>query len=261
MGLGERLPVSVWRLLALLMTSRGTHTDNGKSLGTASCHDQIFEAIKTFGSLSGSFVDEQTINGALSALQRGPIRFRQNDVIACEGEAADYVFLVVSGVVRICKTFTNGGRSVVAFYLPGDLFGWSDQKRHSLSVESVTDATVLFLKRSALVSVAARESCVAAFVLDVTTRELRRAQEHALLMSVSAKSRVAKFLTDLGHRLGRATTIDLPMSHQDIADHLGLTIESLSRTITDLQRSGIVSRSGSRTLTVGNNRLLAQLST
>ncbi|MGB7278674.1 MAG: helix-turn-helix domain-containing protein, partial [Pseudolabrys sp.] len=61
--------------------------------------------------------------------------------------------------------------------------------------------------------------------------------------------------------LGRAITIDLPMSHQDIADHLGLTIETLSRTITDLQRSGIVSRSGSRTLTVGNNRLLAQLST
>ena len=236
-------------------------TDNGKLPRAASCHDQIFETIKTFGRLSGSFVDEQTIKGALSALQRGPIRFRRNNVIACEGEAADYVFLVVSGVVRSCKTFTNGSRSVVAFHLPGDLFGWSDQKQHSLSVEAASDATVLFLKRSALLSVAARESCVAAFVLDVTTRELRRAQAHALLLSLSAKSRVAKFLTDLGHRLGRATTIDLPMSHQDIADHLGLTIESLSRTITDLQRSGIVSRSGSRTLTVSNNRLLAQLST
>ena len=235
------------------------YTDNGKSLGTASCHDQIFEAIKAFGSLSGAFFDEQAIKGALSALQRGPIRFRQNDVIACEGEAADYVFLVVSGVVRRCKSFTNS-RSVVAFYLPGDLFGWSDQKQHSLSAEAASDAMVLFLKRSALLSLAARESCVAAFVLDVTTRELRRAQEHALLMSVSAKSRVAKFLTDLGHRLGRAITIDLPMSHQDIADHLGLTIETLSRTITGLQRSGIVSRSGSRMLTVDNNRLLTQLS-
>ena len=157
-----------------------TYTHNGKSPRTASCHDQIFEAIKTFGSLSGSLVDEQTVKGALSALQRGPIRFRRNNVIACEGEAADYVFLVVSGVVRSCKTFTNGSRSVVAFHLPGDLFGWSDQKQHSLSVEAASDATVLFLKRSALVSVAARESCVAAFVLDVTTRELRRAQEHAL---------------------------------------------------------------------------------
>jgi CRP/FNR family nitrogen fixation transcriptional regulator len=210
--------------------------------------------------LSGPTVDEQTIKSALSALQRGPIRFRRNTVIACEGEAADYVFLVVSGAVRSCKTFTNGSRSVVAFYLPGDLFGWSDQKQHSLSVEAASDAMVLFLKRSALLSVAARESCVAAFVLDVTTRELRRAQAHALLLSLSAKSRVAKFLTDLGHRLERSTAIDLPMSHQDIADHLGLTIETLSRTITGLQRSGIVSRSGSRMLTVDNNRFLTQLS-
>ena len=235
------------------------YTDNEKSPRTASCRDQIFETIKTFGSLSGSFVDEQAIKGALSALQRGPIRFRRNNVIACEGEAADYVFLVVSGVVRSCKTFTNS-RSIVAFYLSGDLFGWSDQKQHCLSVEAATDAMVIFLKRSALLSLAARESRVAAFVLGVTTRELRRSQEHALLMSVTAKFRVAKFLTDLGHRLGTATTIDLPMSHQDIADHLGLTIETLCRTITGLQRSGIVSRSGSRMLTVGNSRLLMQLS-
>jgi CRP/FNR family transcriptional regulator, nitrogen fixation regulation protein len=231
-----------------------TFTDNSKSLGTASRHDQIFDATKALGRLSGSFVDQQTVRGALSALQRGPIRFNRNSVIA-----SDYVFLLVSGVVRSCKTFTNGSRSVLAFYLPGDLFGWSDQKQHFLSVEAATDATVLFFKRSALLSVAARESCVAAFVLDVTTRELRRAQEHALLMNVRAKFRVAKFLSDLGPRLGGATTIDLPMSHQDIADHLGLTIETLSRMISGLQRSGIVSRSGSRMLTVHNYRLLTQL--
>lgn len=75
-----------------------TYTDNGKSLQTASCRDQIFEAIKTFGSLSGTFFDEQAIKGALSALQRGPIRFQRNSVIACESDAADYVFLVASGV-------------------------------------------------------------------------------------------------------------------------------------------------------------------
>src|SRR5215831_3493936 len=74
-----------------------------------------------------AFVDEQTLKRALSALQRGPLRFYRNNVIACEGDSADYIFLVVSGVVRSCKTFECGGRSVVAFYLPGDLFGfWSE---------------------------------------------------------------------------------------------------------------------------------------
>ena len=75
-----------------------------------------------------TFVDDRTLKPALSALQRGPIHFRRNNVIACEGVAANYIFMVVSGVVRSCKTFRNGTRNVVAFYLPGDLFGWDDQK-------------------------------------------------------------------------------------------------------------------------------------
>jgi CRP-like cAMP-binding protein len=70
------------------------------------------------GCLSTDALSEQTLKSALSALQRGPIRFRRNHVIACEGDSADYVFLVVNGVLRSCKTFQNGNRSVVAFYLP-----------------------------------------------------------------------------------------------------------------------------------------------
>ena len=231
-----------------------------KLTGALPKRDQIFEAVNASERFSGVFfVDERSVKRALSALQRGPIRFHRNNVIACEGEAADYIFLVVSGIVRSCRTFQNGNRNIVAFYLTGDLFGWSDQK-YSLSVEAATDAMVLFLKRSALISVAARESRVASFLLDVATSELRRTQEQAVLMGRSAKSRVATFLTDLSRRLRRPNAIDFPMSHQDIADHLGLTIETLSRTITDLQRSGLVSRAGTRTLILRNDRLLSQVS-
>jgi len=193
------------------------------------------------------FVADRTLKRALSALQRGPIHFCRNNVIACEGDVADYIFLVVSGVVRSCKTFQNGTRNVVAFYLPGDLFGWDDQEC-TLSVEAVTDAMVLFIKRSGLLSLAARESRVSSFLLAITTRELRRAQERGLLMGRSAKCRVATFLTDLSNRLGKAGSVDLPMSHQDIADHLGLTIETLSRNITELERSGVIARVSPRRL-------------
>ena len=196
-----------------------------------------------------TFVDDRTLKPALSALQRGPIHFRRNNVIACEGDAADYIFMVVSGVVRSCKTFRNGTRNVVAFYLPGDLFGWDDQKS-TLSAEAATDAMVLFIKRSGLLSLAARESRVSSFLLAITTRELRRAQEHGLLMSRSAKCRLAAFLTDLSNRVGKTGSINLPMSHQDIADHLGLTIETLSRNITELERSGVIARASRRTLMV-----------
>jgi len=205
-----------------------------------------------------AFVADRTLKLALSALQRGPIHFRRNNVIAYEGDSADYIFMVVSGVVRSCKTFRNGTRNVVAFYLPGDLFGWDDQKS-TLSVEAATDAMVLFIKRSGLLSLAARESRVSSFLLAITTRELRRAQEHGLLMSRSAKCRLAAFLTDLSNRLGKTGSINLPMSHQDIADHLGLTIETLSRNITELERSGVVVRVSPRNLIVRNGYSLSRL--
>jgi len=177
-----------------------------------------------------AFVDDSDFKGALRALQRGPIRFQRNNIIACEGDAADYMFLVVGGTVRTCKTFQNGTRSVVAFYLPGDLFGfWSDSEC-ALSVEAAADAMVLFLKREALFSVASRESAVASFLLDIAGAELRRSQEHALLMSQTAKSRVAAFLGALSKKLGTAN-INFPMSRQDIADHLGLSIETSIGTI------------------------------
>ena len=75
-----------------------------------------------------AFGTHAQLKRALSALQHSPIRFYRDSVIACEGDAADYVFFVVSGVVRSCKAHENGGRSISAFYLPGDLFGFTDLK-------------------------------------------------------------------------------------------------------------------------------------
>jgi len=220
--------------------------------------ERTTNAVKASVNCSGTFVDEPSVKHALSALQLGPIHFQRNNVIACEGDAADYIFVVVSGVVRSCKPFENGGRTVVAFHLPGDLFGWSDQ-RYSLSVEAASNAIVLFLKRDALVSIAAQESKVAAFLLNIATNELRRAQEHAMLMSREAKCRVAAFLTELSKRLGIAGHINLPMSHHDIADYLGLTIETLSRTITELERAKIITRTSRRGLIVQRSSSLVSL--
>ena len=142
-----------------------------------------------------AFANEKILKRALSALQRGPIRFHRNNVIACEGDTADYMFLVISGVVRHCKTFQNGTRNIVAFYLPGDLFGATDTD-HRLSIEAAADAMVLLIKRGALFSIATRDCRISNFLLATTTNELRRAQEHALVMSKDAKCRLATFLTD-----------------------------------------------------------------
>lgn len=209
----------------------------------------LIEQSKTAHDPSGNLLkalaqanDRQLVNRALCALRRGPVRYHRNNVIVCEGDPTDYMFLVVSGTVRTCRTYETGTRSIIAFYLPGDLLGWTNSAKHSLSVEAATDAIIVFLKRSVLLSVASQERGFANTLLAATTNELRRTQEHALLMSRDAKYRVAAFFTDLWARLGKPEYLDLPMPHRDIADHLGLTIETLSRTITSMERAGIIAR-------------------
>jgi CRP/FNR family transcriptional regulator, nitrogen fixation regulation protein len=202
--------------------------------------------------------DQKLLQRTIVALRRGPIRYSRDQVIVSEGDAADYIFLVMDGIVRSCRTFQNGARSIAGFYLPGELFGWADLK-HPLSAEAATNAMVLYLKRSSLLAIAARDTRIASFLLAATTNELRRAQEHAMLISRSAKCRVATFLLDLSKRLGTAKYLDLPMSHQDIADHLGLTIETVSRVITELERSGAVARISPRTLVLLNRPALLRV--
>jgi CRP/FNR family transcriptional regulator, nitrogen fixation regulation protein len=202
---------------------------------------KIFGTADTAAHFAKVFDGNATLQRTLSALQRGPVRFYQDSVIALNEDVADYLMFVVRGVVRSCKVCKSGNRSIVSFYLPGDFVGWVDAKL-SLSIEAATDTELLFIKRKGLVSLAAQNVRIANVLLTAATNELARAQEHVLLMSKSAKCRAATFLTDLWVRLGKAQYLDVPMSHQDIADYLGLTIETLSRSITDLERAGLVAR-------------------
>jgi CRP/FNR family nitrogen fixation transcriptional regulator len=217
-----------------------------------------FGAAANFPSPSAVENGPKSAERAVLSVRRGPIRYRRNSTIVCEGDPADYVFMVVDGVVRRCKTFQNGTRAVVAFHTPGELFGWTDELKHTLSIEAATDALILYFKRSVLLTVAAREQKVANFLLALTTRELRRIQEHSLLINRSAKCRVASFLLDLSTRVDETCDVDLPMSHHDIADHLGLSIETVSRTITGLERSGMIERASVRTIVLKNRAALAR---
>ena len=80
--------------------------------------------------------DQKTVRDSIFALRRGPVRYSRGAMIACEGDAPDYIYVVVSGVVRSCKTHRDGSRGIVAFNLPGDLFGWSGEPVHPLSLEA-----------------------------------------------------------------------------------------------------------------------------
>ena len=198
--------------------------------------------------------EHKSLARSIFALRRGPVRYSRDQTIVVEGDASDYIFLVISGVVRSFRSFQNGTRSIVSFYLPTEFFGLTNHPTNLLTAEAVTDANILFFKRSALFSMAKRESRIANFLLTTTLAEIRRTQEHTLLISRAAKSRVASFLIDLSKRIRTQNLLDLPMSHQDIADHLGLTIETISRMITQMERSGLITRGRSYCDLILNNR-------
>ena len=198
---------------------------------------------------------------SILALRRGPVYHQRNKMIFIEGDPTEYIFLLVDGVVRSCRSFIGGRRSIVCFHISGELFGFNGEPTHSLSAEAATNTTVHLLKRRAVLAMADRDPRIGKFLLANTTKELRRLQEHAALISRNAQCRLATFIIDLSVRTGKTQCLDLLMSHQDIADHLGLTIETVSRVITEFERSGFLARASNRTLILKNRTQLMRMMT
>jgi CRP/FNR family nitrogen fixation transcriptional regulator len=185
--------------------------------------------------------------------------FARNAEIYGENEPAEYLYKLVSGSVRTSKMLNDGRRQIGAFYLPGDTFGLEVGSEHALAAEAITDAKVIVVKRSAVEALAARDSEVARQLRAVTGRELQRMQHHTLLLIRSAKERVAGFLLEMAARVKCNDEIELPMSRQDIADYLGLTIETVSRTLRILENSAAIALPNSRRIVLRNHRALCRL--
>jgi CRP-like cAMP-binding protein len=185
--------------------------------------------------------------------------FARNAEIYGEGEPADYLYKVVSGTVRTYKLLTDGRRQIGAFYLPGDIFGLETGDEHAFSAEAITESKVLVIKRSALIALAERDADVARQLWTLTGDELRRVQDHILLLVKTAQERVAGFLLEMAERRSSGNAVDLPMSRQDIADYLGLTIETVSRTITNLENAAAIEVPTSRRIVLRNRSALSRL--
>lgn len=186
--------------------------------------------------------------------------FAKGEEICGENEDADHVYKVLSGAVRTYKILNDGRRQIGSFYLPGDVFGMEAGGCHSFSAEAVVDSNVLMVRRSALLAASQRDSGVMNNLLACTSLELERARNHALLLVKTAQERVASFLLEMAGRLpGEA--VELPMCRQDIADYLGLTIETVSRTLTQLGNAHAIELPTSRRIILRNRSALAELNT
>jgi len=187
------------------------------------------------------------------------VPYHRNAEIFGENEPADYVYKVVEGAVRTYKVLADGRRQIGAFYLPGDVFGLETNDKHSFSAESIADAKIMVVKRSALMALAARETEVACELWSMTGQELRRVQDHILLLIKTAKERVVGFLLEMAERVPSGNHIVLPMTRQDIADYLGLTMETVSRTLGDLESDASIELASARRIVLHDRGALGRL--
>ena len=185
--------------------------------------------------------------------------FARNAEIYGENEPADHLYKVVSGTVRTYKILSDGRRQIGAFYFRGDIFGLEMGEEHAFSAEAITDVKVLIIKRSAVVALAERDNDVARQLWALTSRELGRVQDHMLLLVKTARERVVSFLLEMAARAPANNAVELPMSRQDIADYLGLTIETVSRTLSQLESSATIELPSSRRIVLRNRGALGRL--
>jgi len=185
--------------------------------------------------------------------------FSRNAEIYGEGEPADCFYQVLSGTVRAYKILIDGRRQIGAFYLPGDMFGLEAGEKHIFSAEAVTNAEVLVIRRKTLTALAASDIEVAHRLWIHTGNELRRARNHLLLINKSAPERVATFLLEMAERIGSIDEIKLAMSRQDIADYLGLTIETVSRMLTRFESASTIALPSCKRIVLRNRAVLKRL--
>jgi len=174
-----------------------------------------------------------------------PASFRRGELLYRQGEAATAVYNVVHGVVSAYRVLPSGRRRVFAFLFPEDLVGLAVKGRYVNTAQAVTAVSAYRLPVRALDALLRRDAALQYRFFCKISHELREAQHLAIVLARrDAVGKVGSFL----HRLGQEPTatragngrIFLPMSRTDIADHLGLTLESVSRVFADLERRRIV---------------------
>ena len=166
----------------------------------------------------------------------------KGEELFAEGDEAEFFYQVVSGAIRSYKLLSDGRRQIDAFHLRGDIFGLEAGSEHRFSAEAVGDATVIAYRRSRLGALIQDDAAFRDRIMTATLRSLERAQDHMLLLGrKTAQEKMATFLLDMAERLSKDDEhFELPMQRSDIADHLGLTIETVSRTLTQFARSGLI---------------------
>jgi CRP/FNR family transcriptional regulator len=189
------------------------------------------------------------------------IRMEAKSTFIHQGEEADSVFSVTEGTVRLYKLLSDGRRQVIGFAMPGDFLGLALHNRYGFSADAVDDVELCRFDRKQFDALVTAKPHFLRRLHEFATHELVIAQEQMTLIGRrSAEERIAAFLVAMRERWARirggSVTIQLPMQRIDMADFLGLTIETVSRTLTKLAREKVILIVPEAVRVLDNDRLM-----
>jgi CRP/FNR family transcriptional regulator, nitrogen fixation regulation protein len=204
--------------------------------------DNGLGALDRYGSTSGAVASSGGLDALVAFEAIGSRRsFARNEEIFAEDDTADCWFRVISGAVRVCKLLADGRRHIAEFHFSGDCFGLDNRPQRLYSAEAVGEVIVMRYPRRATERLIDANPSLDRCLRDMAMRDFANAQSRMLLLGrMSACERVATFLQDMLDRREARRVLDLPMSRNDIADYLGLTIETVCRVLSAFKRNGTI---------------------
>ena len=213
--------------------------------------------------MSPAITDAACPETTLAALDPDAATFTvgRDAVIYAQDDTAQHCFRIVSGCVRTVKLMEDGRRHIDAFLLPGDWFGLEAPATQAFAAEATMPTTLRRYPRHAFDRLVAEDVRLARWLLGIVTAQLRAARAHALALGRNnSTERLACFLLDMRRRLPqeRDGAVVLPMSRGDMADHLGITLETVCRGLSRFRENGVINLAAAR-LVVGNRAALAAL--
>jgi len=173
------------------------------------------------------------------------VYFRPGETVFAQEEMTTSFYNLLEGVMRLYKLLADGRRQIIGFALPGDFLGLAASSRHNFSADAIGAVELCQFSRSGFAKFSQNKPDLLRRINELAVKELGQAQNHMVLLGRrSAEEKVATFLVGWRNRMaelpGPSHTLPLPMSRQDIADYLGLTIETVSRTFTKFERDGVI---------------------
>ncbi|MGY3611111.1 MULTISPECIES: cyclic nucleotide-binding domain-containing protein [unclassified Bradyrhizobium] len=210
----------------------------GEGTHRQSCHDCTARALAICAALDNTELRE------LAQLSRH-VRFESGATVFAQANIATSFFSVHEGTLRLYKLLPDSRRQIVSFALPGDFLGLSSLPQHEFSADAIGRVALCQFSKESFATFAENRPRLLRRIIELAGRELARAQEHMVLLGRrSAEEKIASFLIGWRDRLsgiGRdGEILPLPMKRLDMADHLGLTIETVSRTFSKLERDGVI---------------------